>query len=184
MKKLVATVVILIASVCIATACEPLDGGGGSTDATLAGAAPSDGSVATTATTPADGMIAVSGNETSFGQALDFGGMVIRVDPPIEDTTASPTEGNRPWAASVTIQNNRSEEFLYNPLDYYFIDGEGNSYECIGASGLQMLSTGVLAPGAQVQAYIVMELPSAAMPVQVRFEPYIPMEEEWVGIWG
>jgi hypothetical protein len=183
-KKLVVTALILIGSACMATACEPLSGSAVSTEATLAGGETADGSVATTAAVPAADMVAVSGSEASFGQALDFGGMVIRVDTPIEDTTATPTEGNRPWAALVTIQNNRSAEFLYNPLDYHFIDSGGNSYEAIGATMLQMLSTGILAPGAQVQAYIVMELPSSTTPVQIRFEPYIPMEEKWVGIWG
>ena len=82
----------------------------------------------------------------------------------------------------MTVKNNRSQPVIYNPLEYHFTDAEGTSYDCTGATGLKMLSSGSLAPGAQVQGYIAGELPSAAKPVQVKFKPYIPMEN-WLATW-
>lgn len=183
MKRLIIVLSLLIVAACIATGCRSLTEG-----ATSSLPAPTDGvtpttSQATTGTMPAADMTPVGGSEAAFGQALDFGGLVIRVDTPFEDSGATPTPGNRAWAALVTIQNNRSAQAMYNPLDFHFIDAASNSFEAIGASNLQMMSTGVLAPGGQAQAYIVMQLPSDAPPVQIRYEPYIPSDEKWVGIW-
>jgi hypothetical protein len=182
MKRLVVTVLILIACACTIAACESLVGGSGNTDATLGDGVTTGVSVDTTAAVATTNMTGLSGDEARFGQALDFDGMVIRVDAPIEDEGAWATEGNRAWAALVTIQNNRSEEFLFHMLDYQFIDAEGTIYDSTGATDKQMLGTGTLAPGAQVQGYLAVELPAAASPVQVKFEPYIPVEK-WVAYW-
>ena len=183
MKKIVFALVILTLGGCVGTSCESLSGDTGSAQPTLG-----DGVTATVPETtpdsaPAADMTAVGGTEANFGQALDFGGLVVRVDTPFEDSGATPTPGNRPWAALVTIQNNRSAEVMYSPLDFHFIDTGGILYEAIGASNLQMMSNGLLGPGEQAQAYIVMQLPSSTTPAQIRFEPYIPSDEKWVGIW-
>jgi hypothetical protein len=182
MKKLVVTVAVLIAGACIFTACESSTGSAVSTETTVAGGATTSVSSTTDQSSPLASLVAISGSEADFGQALDFNRMVIQVDSPIEDATAMPTQGNRAWAALVTIQNNRSEQVMYNLLDYHFIDVAGANYECTGATGKQMLGTGALAPGAQTQGYIVGQLPSAVEPVQVRFKPYVPAEK-WDAIW-
>ena len=183
MKKLVFALLIVTLSACIVTACESLTGDTGSAEPTLGDGVTATVPETTPGTAPAVDMTPAGGTETSFGQALDFGGLVIRVDMPFEDNGATPTPGNRAWAALVTIQNNRSAEVMYNPLDFHFIDTEGILYEAIGASNLQMMSTGLLGPGEQAQAYIVMQLPSSTTPAQIRFEPYLPTNEKWVGIW-
>jgi hypothetical protein len=72
---------------------------------------------------------------------------------------------------------------MYHTLDFHFVDGGGTIYEAIGASDLPMLGPGVLAPGGQGQAYIVMQLPADTPPAQIMYEPYIPTDEKWVGIW-
>lgn len=182
MKRIIGAALMLIVSLCTLAGCESLAGSSGSTGATLAGAATTGVSVDSAATAPATDMTGVSGSEASFGQALDFAGMVIRIDAPIEDDGAWPTEGNRAWAALVTIQNNRSAEFLYHMLDYQFIDAQGAIYDSLGATDKQMLGTGTLAPGAQAQGYLAVELPVDATPVQIKFEPYIPVEK-WIAYW-
>jgi uncharacterized protein affecting Mg2+/Co2+ transport len=190
-KKLVLILSILTIVACIVaglvTGCESLSGDSGGTQPTpgegVTVTVPETTPGATPGTTPSVDMTPVGGTQANFGQALDFGGLVIRVETPSEDSQATPREGNRAWAALVTIQNNRSAEVIYTPLDYHFVDGQGNSYEATGASMLPMLSQGLLAPGAQVQAYILMDLPSSTTPAQIRFEPYIPSAEKWVGIW-
>jgi hypothetical protein len=183
MKKLIIVLSVLIIAGCIVTSCRSLTESGASPLTT-----PTDGVTATTSeatpgSMPAADMTPVGGTEAAFGQALDFGGLVIRVDTPFEDSGATPTPGNRAWAALVTIQNNRSADAMYNPLDFHFVDAASNIFEAIGASNLQMMSTGILPPGGQAQAYIVMQLPSDTPPVQIRYEPYIPSDEKWVGIW-
>lgn len=183
MKKIVLALVILTLGACVGTSCESLSGETGSAQPTLA-----DGVTATVPEITQDSgsaadMTAVVGTEAKYGQALDFGGLVIRVDTPFEDAGATATPGNSSWAALVTIQNNRSEQVMYSPLDFHFIDTGGTLYEAIGASNLQMMSNGLLAPGEQAQAYIVMQLPSSTTPEQIRFEPYVPSDEKWVGIW-
>jgi hypothetical protein len=183
MKKLIIVLSVLIAAGCIATSCRSLTEGGTSSLTTPGDGGTTTASQATTGTAPAGDLTPVGGSEAAFGQALDFGGLVIRVDTPFEDSGATPTPGNAAWAALVTIQNNRSAEAMYNPLDFHFVDAASNVFEAIGASNLQMMSTGILPPGGQAQAYIVMQLPSDAPPVQIRYEPYIPSDEKWVGIW-
>ena len=183
MKKTVLVLVILILGACTAASCESLTGGMGSAAPTLGGGETATMPEATPDSTPAVDMAAVAGTEASFGQALDFGGLVIRVDAPFEDSGATPTPGNRPWAALVTIQNNRSAQVMYGPLDFHFIDAGGTLYEAIGASNLQMMSNGLLGPGQQGQAYIVMQLPSSTTPAQILFEPYISTDEKWAGSW-
>jgi hypothetical protein len=182
-KKIVFALVVLTLGVCIGTSCESLSGDTESTVATLGTGVTATVSETTQDSAPGADMTAVGGTEANFGQALDFGGLVIRVDTPFEDSGATPTSGNRAWAALVTIQNNRSAQVMYSPLDFHFIDAGGMLYEAIGASNLQMMSNGFLAPGEQAQAYIVMQLPSSTMPAQITFEPYIPSDEKWFGIW-
>jgi hypothetical protein len=182
-KKIVFALVILALGVCISTSCESLSGDTQSTAPTLGAGVTATVAETTQDSSPAVDMTAVGGTEANFGQALDFGGLVIRVDTPFEDAGATPTPGNRAWAALVTIQNNRSAQVMYSPLDFHFIDTGGMLYEAIGASNLQMMSNGFLAPGEQAQAYIVMQLPSSTTPAQIRFEPYVTSDEKWVGIW-
>lgn len=180
MKKLVVVLSTLIIGVCVVTGC----------DSPAVGASPGPTALGESVTvTVAEETVAavdmtpVGGAEASFGQALDFGGLIIRVETPTEDTSATPTPGNRPWAALVTIQNNRPAEVMYNPLDFHFLVAGGNVYEAMGASMLAMMSPGILSPGAQVEAYIVMELPSDSPPAGILYEPYLPSDEKWVGIW-
>jgi hypothetical protein len=183
MKKIgfVLAVVALVAG--LATSCDSLTGDTGGTGLNPGtNAAPNVTAAPPTAGAIAN-MTAVAGSEASFGQALDFGGLVIRVDAPFEDSGATPTPGNRPWAALVTLQNNRSADAMYGPLDFHFIDAGGTVYEAIGASNLQMMGNALLAPGQQAQAYIVMQLPSSSAPAQIRYEPYIPSDEKWFGLW-
>jgi hypothetical protein len=177
-RRMIGAVLMLVAGVCTVAACESLTGSSGNAGATLAGAVTTSAPGDTAATTPATDMTGMSGSEANVGQALDFAGMVIRVDAPIEDDGAWPTEGNRAWAALVTIQNNRSAEFLYHMLDYQFIDTQGTIYDSLGATDKQMLGTGTLAPGAQAQGYLAVELPVDA----TKFEPYIPVET-WIAYW-
>jgi hypothetical protein len=182
-KKIVFALMILTLGAGIGTSCESLSGDTQNTVPTLGDGVTATVTEATQDSTPAVDMTAVGGTEANFGQALDFGGLVIRVDAPFEDSGATPTPGNRPWAALVTIKNNRSVQAMYSPLDFHLIDTGGILYEAIGASNLQMMSNGLLGPGEQAQAYIVMQLPSSTTPAQIRFEPYIPSDEKWVGIW-
>jgi hypothetical protein len=182
-KKIVFALVILTVSALLAMSCESLTGGLGGAAPTLGGGETATIPETTPDSAPAGDMAAVAGTEANFGQALDFGGLVIRVDAPFEDSGATPTPGNRAWAALVTLQNNRSTEAMYGPLDFHFVDGAGADYEALGASNLQMMSNGILSPGQQAQAYIVMQLPSSTTPAQIRFQPYIPSDEKWIGIW-
>jgi hypothetical protein len=182
-KRLLIIVLMLALGTWLVAACDSSSESPGSSEVTEGEGVTESVPESTPATTPAADMTPVSGTQASFGQALDFGGLVVRVDTPIEDSGATPREGNRAWAGLVTFQNNRTTEVIYSQLDFHFVDGQGTLYEALGASDLPMLGQGILAPGAQAQAYILMDLPAAVSVAQIKFEPYIPSPQGYVGTW-
>jgi hypothetical protein len=141
----------------------------------------------TTTKAPTTTTTAPSGYEWTYGEAVTFDGMVVQVEAPVEDPEAPYVdEGNTVWVFLVTITNNRTGPFEYWPMDYSLVDAEGFVYDCGGTATTndeQLLSNASLAPGQTVKGYVAGEIPDSAVPVQVKYEPYISMED-WLALWS
>lgn len=179
--SIVMGVFLLLAMMGLA-ACSPQPGTQAPTTATttVPTIAPTSTTAAATTTTEA-----ASGYEWSFGEAVEFDGMVIAVDTPITD--AAPRnlgEGMVAWLTLVTVTNERNEPIDYSPVSYRMVDAEGFTYGyAIILPSKPELDSASLAPGQTVKGYVSFELPQPAIPAQVVFEDYDASGQKWLALW-
>ena len=186
-------VVVLFATVFVAacgsgtTATTPLTNG----TTTAASAGPTTTASAETTTTtepfpttaPAPTTTTAATGVRAWGEAVETHSLTVTADAPKEDTKAPlPKEGEKRVYCMVTIVNNGSEPYEYNPLYSQMFDAESQPYDVYPSTSQPLLDHGFLLPGRTIKAAVPFSLPKTAEPATLIFTPVYGTPEQV--IWG
>lgn len=148
--------------------------GAGFTSSTLAPATTSTVAPVTTPTTAA---------KLAWGDAGTWQGISVSATAPLVDPSPDSVDpGDKVVYCLVTMINNSKDAFDYNGLDFTLFDTTHQAYDNFGLTSLPDLADGTLAPGEKVAGAIAFELPAAATPSGLQWQPATADAPEL--IWG
>lgn len=174
-------VVILVTIVMGLSGCAGSGGGSaattsgvGATNSTLASVTTSTAAPATTSTTAA---------KLAWGATGAWQGISVSATAPLTDPSPESVDpGDKVVYCLVTMVNNSKDAFDYNGLDFTVFDTAHQEYDNFGLTSLLDLGDGTLAPGEKVAGAIAFELPAAATPSGLEWQPETAGAPELV--WG
>lgn len=126
------------------------------------------------------GLLWAQDKEYSIGERADSGKIGVTLyslSDHRESNRFMRKEGERYYAVDVMILNGSREQYEYNPFQFTIVDEEENEYQQCLSSKEPKLTSGYLAPGMQVRAFVVFGLPADKKPVKLLFDPMFSDEE-------
>lgn len=124
-----------------------------------------------TTTTEAQTTTTVAAELSWDGTGAWNGISVTAAAPQTDNDPAFVGEGNKVVYCTVKLTNGSKEQFDYNGLDFVMFDSAHQEYDNAGLTSMPDLGQGSLAPGESVQGAVAFELPLAAAPSGLEWQP-------------
>ena len=170
------TVVIAaaVATLALAVALGALFGGcAGSAGGTTTSSAQATTSTLAPATTSTSAeTTSTTAAKLTWGQTGKWQGISVTAASPQNDPSPGLVGvGNKVVYCVVTLANTSSDPFDYNGLDFILFDRAHQEYDNYGLGSMPDIGEGTLAPGGSVSGAVAFELPQAAVPSGLGWQP-------------
>ena len=182
--------IAVIAAAAVTLALAVASGGQLTGCATSTGASTTSSGDVTTSTTLAPATTSTAGETTSttaarltWGDTGKWQGVSVTAASPQNDPSPGLVDaGNKVVYCVVSLVNNSPDPFDYNGLDFILSDTGHQEYDNYGLGSVPDIGEGTLAPGESVSGAVAFELPQAAVPAGLKWQPRAAAEPQL--IWG
>jgi hypothetical protein len=181
-----AVIAVAVVTLALAVALGGLLGGctgsaGGST--TSSAQAPSSTTIAPETTSTVAETTSTTAAKLTWGQTGKWQGISVTAASPQNDPSPGLVgDGNKVVYCVVTLANTSPDPFDYNGLDFILFDREHQEYDNYGLGSVPDVGEGTLAPGESVTGAVAFEVPQAAVPSGLEWQPRAAGEPQL--IWG